>query len=65
MIKSYKAFQPVTVVNAPTIKLVRFGDYYPAKEELWNPESMVNEVTIELPEEIADLLGFKEVAVNG
>lgn len=63
-IKTYKAFQPLTVVDTENLKLVRFGDFYPTAEAITDPNAVPMEFEVELPEEVALQLGFEEVAAN-
>jgi hypothetical protein len=60
-VRKYAAFQPMTAVSTESLKLVRFGDYYPSPEGITDPAAVVMETTVELPEAVADEMGFKEI----
>ena len=61
IIKTYKAFQPLTSIDTPNLKLARLGDFYPSADEITATDTIAMPTTVQLPEEVAAALGFAEV----
>lgn len=59
-VKTYAAFQPMTAIKSENLKMVRFGDFFPSPEGITDPNAVVMETTVELPESVAKDLGFSE-----